>query len=169
MTRGGRAGAWAVGLLAAIGIVWLLLPSEEDRIRQRLDDLAATASVEAGESPLIRAARATRLANHFTEDARVDLGGPFELLQGRDALTALAAGLRLPQGGIAVEVLDTAVRVDGSATGATASMTAQVSTRATARDALLEAREVAVRLLKVDGEWLVDDMRAVDPIERPPL
>ena len=158
-----------VGLIAATGIGWVLLPSEEDRIRRQLDDLAETASVEAGESPLIRTARAARIANHFTQHAHVDLGGPFEPLQGRAALTALVVGLRLPQEGIAVEILDTAVRVDGSSTGATASMTAQVSTRATARDALLEAREVAVRLRKVDGEWLVDDMRAVDTIERPPL
>lgn len=168
MTRGIRNVIGVVGLVVATGIGWVLLPSEEDRIRWQLDDLAETVSVEAGELLVIRRARAVRIANYFTEYARVDLGWSFEPLQGREAVTAVAAEFRLPLEGIKVTILDTSIRVDGSSTGAIAAMTAQVSTRAVARDAALEVREVAVRLRKVNGEWLVDDMRAVDADRRPP-
>jgi hypothetical protein len=44
-------------------------------------------------------------------------------------------------------------------------MTAQATTFSSAGEEQIDAREFAVRLRKVDGEWLIDDVRVVG---RPP-
>ena len=165
MARSTRIVAAIVGLAVAALVVRSLLPSEEARIRRQFQQLAETASVEAGETALIRAARAARLGAYFTDQAGVDLGGTYEAIQGRDAVTALAAALRLPESGLVVEILDTEVTVDAESSQAAASMTAQATTFSSAGEEQFDAREFVVRLRKVDGEWLIDEMRAVG---RPP-
>ena len=165
MARPTRIIAWILSLVVAALVLRAWLPSEEARIRRQFEQLAETASVEAGETALIRAARAARLGTYFTERARVALGGSYAEIEGRDAVTGLAAGLRLPQTGVVVEVLDTEVTVEADSSRAAASMTAQATTISSAGEEQFEAREFAVRLLKVDGEWLIDEMRAVG---RPP-
>ena len=152
-----------LGVVAVAGIVWLMLPSEEERILQQIENLAEAASIEAGESALIRAARGARLAGHFTERARVDLGRPFQVLEGRAALTALATALRVPPDGIAVAILDATVNFERRLMVATGSMTARAASQSIAGEELFGVRTFTLTLRHVDGEWLIDDMRAVDP------
>jgi hypothetical protein len=144
--------------------VWFLALGEEARVRRQLDPLAETASVEPGESALIRAARATRVARYFTEHARLDLGEPYRPIEGRDALMGLASAIRLPPGGILVEIKTAALTLDEAAKRATVEMTAEVESASSSSgggERLLDGREFLVRLVMVDGEWLIEEMRAI--------
>ena len=156
-----RSVVWGAAVLAAGLAVWLLAPSEETGVRRQLDSLAETASVEPGETALIRAARAARVALHFTELTRLDLGEPYQPIEGRDALTGLAAAMRLPTGGVMVEIASADVTLDDAGTRATVEMTAEVESATAAGDRLLDGREFLVRLVKVDGEWLIEEMQAL--------
>ena len=154
----------AVVLVAGLA-VWVLAPSEEGRVRRQLDALAESASVEPGESALIRAARAARVGSYFTDQVRLDLGEPYRPVAGRDALTGLAAAIRLPTGGIRVEIARADVTLDETGSRATVEMTAEVeSSSSGGGERMLDGRDFLVRFVKVDGEWLIEELRAIQVV-----
>ena len=116
-----------LGLVAVAGIAWTVpRPTEEDRIVRRLEQLAEAASLQPDESPIVRAARGAQIGAFFTEDARVDLGTPFQAVDGRDALVGLvAAALRLSAESITVTLTDLSVRFDRRLLLATGTFTAR--------------------------------------------
>ncbi|HIF22821.1 MAG: hypothetical protein ABGY72_08190 [bacterium] len=50
--------------------------SDEERVRRQLDEIAQTVSIDAGETQMIRQARATRLAMYLAPDVDFDVGAP---------------------------------------------------------------------------------------------
>ncbi len=150
--------AVVVGVVAIAGIAWTVLrPTEEDRIVRRLEQLAEAASLQPGESPLVRAARGARIAGYFIDDAHVELGPPFETVDDRNALLGLSTALRLLDDGVTVMLADVIVRFDRRLLLATGTLTA----RATSPDGqeILGIRTYEVGLRQVEGEWLIHDLR----------
>lgn len=173
MIRFARLGTCPTVVVALGGAVlgwalWTWWPSEARRIRRRLDELAETASVPAGESALARLARAAQIGRFFTEDLVIDLGPPYPPLRGRGALVGLASRLEPPPGGAQVAFTDVAVTVapDGATATATLTATGSVVDRVT-RDTIVEARALQVGLRQLDGEWLIAAVKAVSPIVGP--
>ncbi len=168
MTRAARLG---VGLVAAVLLVWVGFgwwSSEVRQIRRRLDALAETASVGGGDTSLVRLAKAARLAGYFTEDITIDLGSPSTVIRGRDTLMAMAARIRVSPEGLRIELVDVQITVDAEGARATASMTVQGSGIAFATgDQMIDAREMEMTLVKLDGEWLIQGVSAVSAIRRP--
>ncbi len=168
MTRAAQLG---VGLVAAVLLVWLglgWLSSEARQIRRRLDALAETASVRVGDTNLVRLAKAARLAAYFTEDITIDLGSPPTVIRGRDTLMAVAARTQVSPEGLRIELVDVQITVDAEGARATASMTVQGSGIDFATgDQMIDAREIEMTLVKLDGEWLIQGVSAVSAIRRP--
>ena len=135
--------------------------SDEDRIRRRLENLAQTVSVEDRETPMIRQARATRLATYLTPDANVDVGAPFAPVAGRDAVRRAAAAVRVPAGGVVVQFDEVRVTVDTRTRHAVATAIATVSTGAAVGGELLQARELSIVFSEIGGEWLIERVRLV--------
>ena len=158
-----EAGVWyraaaVLGVVAVAGLGWVLLrPTEEDRIVRRLEQLAQDASLETGESPLVRAARGARIAGYFTDDAHVELGPPFEVVDDRDALVGLTTALRLLDDGVTVTLADVTVRFDVRLLLATGALTARATT--SGGQEILGIRAYEVGLRQVEGEWLIHDLR----------
>ena len=91
----------------------ILFPSPEKVIQKKMSSLAATATVSAKDSNLIRAAKAANLVDYFTTDAEIILNAP-ELpnrtLSGREEIreTALAGLANVKT--LNVQFLDVTVR-----------------------------------------------------------
>lgn len=153
--------------LAVAAATWAYWPGEEQRIRSRLEDLAATATERGGEG-LGQMAHAAKLAAFFTADVVVDLGPPYPEIRGRESLVALAAKVTMPGDDFAVTFEHVVVTLDPGATSATARLTAVVSGHGPRqRDDTVDARELEVDLLKQDGEWQLDRVASVEAIRRP--
>ena len=168
MTRAAQLG---VGLVAAVLFVWLgfgWLSSEVRQLSRRLDALAETASVGSGETNLVRMAKAARLAGYFTEDITIDLGSPSTVIRGRDTLMTMAVRTPVSPEGLRIELVDVQITVDAEGARAIASMTVQGSGIDFATgDQMIDAREIEMTLVKVDGEWLIQRVNAVSAIRRP--
>ena len=166
-----RAVQIGTGLLAAILLVWGVrawVPSEERQIQRQLDALAEAASFEAGEPNLVRMANAARIGGYFTEDATIDLGPPLTAIHGREAIRAIAARVQVPAEGVEIDFVDIQIAVASEGTRATVSMTVTGSGLDLATgDRVIDARELDVRLRKVENEWLIWKVEAVSAIERP--
>ena len=159
----GEVGVWyraaaVLGVVAVAGIAWTVLrPTEEDRIVRRLAQLAEDASLQPGESPLVRAARGARIAGYFTDDAHVELGPPFEAVDDRGALVGLTTALRLLDEGVTVTLGDVTVRFDRRLLLATGALTARATS--SGGQEILGIRAYEVGLRQVEGEWLIHDLR----------
>ncbi len=147
-----------LGVVAVAGIAWTVLrPTEEDRIVRRLEQLAQDASLQTGESPLVRAARGARIAGYFTDDAHVELGPPFEAVDDRDGLVGLTTALRLLDDGVTVTLADVSVRFDIRLLLATGTLTARATSPGGQEMLGIRAYEVGLR--QIEGEWLIHDLR----------
>lgn len=157
--------------MAAVLFVWVSfgwLSSEARQIHRRLDALAETASVGGGETNLVRMAKAARLAGYFTEDITIDLGSPSTVIRGRDALMAMAARTQVSAEGLRIELVDVQITVGAEGARATASMTVQGSGIDFATgDQMIDAREIEMTLVRLEGEWLIQGVSAISAIRRP--
>ena len=146
-------------LLAAVSTA--CARSDEDRIGRLLEELAQTVSVEAGDTPMIRQARATRLTTYLTVDAHVDIGAPFSPVVGRDAVSRVVAAVRVPAGGVTIEFTQVRVTVDTQTRRAVVIATASVMAGAAVGGELLQTRELDMVFSEIGGEWLLDRVRLV--------
>ncbi len=109
--------------------------------------------------------RAARIGSYLTEDVTLDLGDGSAPVQGRDTVMGMAA--RLQSGGSAFTVAfeDVTIAVTGSAADVT--LTATVTHPGTDRsEPSIDARELDVGMRKVDGEWLIARVTAVEPLTK---
>jgi len=160
-----RVAAW----LSTVGVMssCMLLPGEERKIARRLDELAEAASVNADESPVIRAAGGARIGRYFTEHAVIQMDADAEPIQGRDTVVALASQARAAAADLKVRFTDVEIRVPDSGT-ATAHLTLIVSGRSQvdAGDST-DGRELALTLQKIDGDWLISRAETLRTLQRP--
>ena len=164
MTRATLLLAALVAAVAAVGaVVWLALPGAEDEILVPLRELARAAAVDAGEPQPMGAERGARLAAFFTAEAAVDLGPPFAPVAGRAALSAAAAVLRVPAGGLRIALRDAEASVDRRLLLANATVTAQATPAG--NGGAMGERTYAVALRQRDGAWLIHDVRPADSPE----
>ncbi len=136
-------------------------PNEEQRIRRRLDDLAATVSIPAQASPARTLLALNKLKGFFAPNVTVDVDTPFEgrhAFEDRDELMQAAAAAWTNLRDVKVEFLDINVKLGPSNDAATAELTARVA-RPGNRDAMVQ--EFRLTLGKQDGEWLITRAESV--------
>jgi ketosteroid isomerase-like protein len=161
-------GVLAILLAAGGWLAWkTLFPSDEQRIRARLDDIAEAVNARSDGDGLNRLADAARLASFFTEDVAIDPGPPHAPIRGREAVVATASSAGRAAGGVELSFVDVQVAV-GDAGAATAHMTLQLTwTNAQTRERTIDAREIALTLREVEREWRVARVSPVQTLERP--
>jgi hypothetical protein len=166
---GRAATAAGLGGVAALAI-WLWWPGEERRIRAHLTELAEAASVPAAETDLARVARLGVLARGVAADVEFSPGGRRSSVTGRKALLGIAAQLSR-RGPVEFRLADVDVEVDDTGLTATVSATVLVWRPPGSREleALqgFEGQEVRVRLVTIDGQWLVRGAAVIDAVEHP--
>ena len=160
---------WFIAAVAAIAVAaaWLLWPSEENRIRQRLESLADRLSLPAAEEGLARITRAATVRNYFTADVAIEFPAELGLAaSGRDEVAALVARAPVPPGGIEVEIVSADIRLGGDSTSADARIETRVVARDTSEDAsILDARMIALTLIRGENDWLISHARIMPPDE----
>jgi len=161
VTRWGVGGVLVAVAAAALFFLW---PSEERQVRKRLEALAESAGVPAGETDLARLARARRIRAGLRQDVRIVFEeAAWPAIDGRDAVAALIAR-PWPQSskGLRVELDDLVIELGGDRTTADARFKARIlSPDPAAEPIVLDGRMVSATLLRVDGEWLVVSARVL--------
>jgi ketosteroid isomerase-like protein len=170
LTKGANVVRLLLALFAVVG-AWLawktLFPSEEQRIRARLDQIVATVNAQSTDG-LDKLADAARLASFFTEDVTIDPGTPYPTLRGRDAIVGAAAAAGRASGGFELSFADVQVAVGDGGDTATAHLTLTLTwTNVQTGAPTIDAREVEIALRKEGGEWRVAGATPVETLRRP--
>ena len=152
-----------LGILITAGVwLWtLVFPSPEKVVRKRLAQVAAEASFNSGENPLVIAARSENLASRFSTNVEVNLNAPgFEPLQfsGRAEITQAAAGARTRLSSLKVEFPDASVTVAPDRQSAVADVAVKVQA-AGEKDSTVQ--EVKFTFQKIGGDWLITRVESV--------
>jgi SnoaL-like domain len=154
-----------VGLLA--GATWFLTrPDDEGApIRQRLQSLAdaVNRSTMDGAGPQ---ARAKELAAYFTEDVDVELGGGAAPIRGRETLMGMAERLQPRTAMFKLKLEDVTVAMSPGGDAADVHLAAEFIRRSmTSGEESLDAREFTISMRRVDNEWLIARVTAIDTLK----
>jgi ketosteroid isomerase-like protein len=159
MTRKVAIGLSVVVAAAALFFLW---PSEERRVRERLEALAEAVSMPATETDLERLARAQRVRGWMREDVRVVFEqAEWPPIEGRDALAAVVARRWGPASArVKVDLEDLTISLAPDGASAVARFKARVvSLEQPDEPATLDGRMVSVSLQRAEGEWVVASAR----------
>jgi len=149
--------------LLALG-VWLwfvLFPSPEKIIRQRLTKLAHTASFSSGESDLARLAAAQSLAGYFATNVEINLDVPGRLqhrLLGRDEIQQAALGARESLASLKITFPDLNVTVAPDKQSAVVDVTV-VANAAGQSDSFVQQMKFTFQ--KTEDGWLISRVETV--------
>jgi ketosteroid isomerase-like protein len=150
-------------LLAAGAAVYLLLPSEERKIRKQMAGLAEALSVPAGEGDIPRLARAQRVRRELAEDVTIRFEQEhWPPIEGRDTVAGLVAR-PWPQtsDGLRIELHDVVVELNGDLADVRFRVRVLVDS-ASSEPATLDGRLVALTLRRGESGWLVASARIMD-------
>jgi hypothetical protein len=137
------------------------VPNDVSDVHRRLDAFAAEFNKSTADT-LATVAHAARIGTYFTDDVVVELGEGAPPIRGRQTLIAMATRLQPRTSAFSLELVDQNVTISTPST-ADVSVTAAFRRRgrASGEDAV-EARELALKMVKVGGEWLVREVKSVD-------
>ena len=146
-------------LAAAAGLgFWLwtvLFPSPEKVVLNKIANLAATATVSAGDGNITRATKVSDLNSYFSTDAEIsydvtEFGA--HTLSGRDELREIAAGAFTQLSAVNVQFFDATARVGADKQSAEVTCTARVSV-GDGKD--FGIQELRIQFKKIDGDWRI--------------
>jgi hypothetical protein len=152
-------------LLAAVVLgvgAWRLWSPDDRRdVHRRLNAFEAEFN-ESTAAGLATIAHAARIGTYFTDDVVVELGEGVPPIRGRETLTAMAARLQPRTGAFTLDLVDQNVTISSPST-ADVSLTAAFRRRGrvSGEDAV-EAQELALRMVKIGGHWLVSEVKSVE-------
>lgn len=161
-----RAASWAFAVAALVAVAWgayLFWPSDERKVRGRLDALAEVLN-ERPRDGLGMVAQTAQLTTFFTEDVILEPGGRAGAIRGRERLLALAS--RAPAvREFEIDFVDVSVEVTGET--AASRMTATLTSRPDpAESESVDAREIDVQWRRED-DWRIARITLIDPLQRP--
>ncbi len=151
-----------VAAIAAAGLwgwrAWF--PSPEKAIRQRLGELARTASFGRNEGALARMLNCDKLAGFFADDAEVklELGNHVEKLSGREKLRDAAMSARLAFASLKVDFHDMNIVVGADRQSAEVDLTA-VGKVPGEQDP--QVCELKFLLKRIGGDWMIRRVETV--------
>lgn len=151
-SRAVLAAAAALGL-ALIGYAIFSRQTDEERIREVLNEIEDAVDFEAPPNPLAHAANVRgRFADLVSPDVVVDVPERGMVARGRDDLVRLAVA-----GTARLQRFDVAFTVDElNVIGESANASVEVATEATAgSDPRLSTRRADLQFVKADGDWLL--------------
>lgn len=162
-----RAIVLAIVVAIVAYVAWTMWPSEEGRIRARLDELAGAVSFgpETRGSDVARLARIAGLRRFFAPDLYVDVGDPYPPIEGRDALLGMVAKGGLPPRDVTVRFVDVHVTLDPDEAQATAYLTAEASSQTDDGAREIDARELELTLQKMNDEWVVTRVQVLRTLQ----
>lgn len=154
----------ALAILAGAAAVYVwqqAFPSEERRIKRQLDAIEDAANSLSAD--LAGAAVAARLSMYFTEDVTIDPGGGIEPVRGRQTILALARTVESRgETRLALKDADVTLAPDGASAAVTATVT--IARNVGSGKESLDARELALTMVKRESNWLISHVTAIDTL-----
>ena len=156
---------WLGGLVAlAIGALWWLIPSEEERIQQVLEQARASVSSEGKPADgLALLARVSQLTQCLTRDVEIQVdvfGGLSGNLNGVDEVRAAAAGMAQQFPGLKVRLSEIQIS-ELMPTSARATLVAAIDTGSRNGQT---AQEFELRFRKWEGRWYISKVATVQAL-----
>jgi hypothetical protein len=152
-------------LIGYFGYQWWFNPSRA--VKHRLGEIAAALSLSPDESEIARVARLAQLRRYLGEDLHIRVGANPEITS-RDMALAAAGAWRPPPGSGDVHFADVQVFIE-SDTNAHAYLSVELtSIDRESGQAVIDARDAGVDLVKRDGEWVVTKVESKDPTQARP-
>lgn len=159
---------WSVRILfliilgAAFFWIWhWFFATPEHLVRKKLSELAKAASISPNEAPLVKLARARRVANLFSSDAQVIVDIPGRSVQtfnGREEVQQAALGARALLNTLKVEFVDVTVAVGSDKNSAVAHLTATASLPG---EKIPEVQELELGFTNMDHAWLINRVQTI--------
>jgi SnoaL-like protein len=155
-----------VALALAAVLIWLWvwqpwLPRDERQIRRRLHAFAADFN-ESTTDGLGTVARAARFGSYFTDDVVIEFGQGTPPVHGRETVMGMATRLQPRTAAFTLQLLDVNIVVSSPA-AAEVNVTAAFRRRSLATgEESIEAQELRLAMVKVDGDWRVSRVTAVE-------
>ncbi|HEY7499972.1 MAG TPA: nuclear transport factor 2 family protein [Vicinamibacterales bacterium] len=157
----------AAALAALAAAAWYITqtPDEGDPIRKRLQAFAYEVNNSTVDG-LGTEARAAKLGAFFTEDAEVDLGRGAAPIKGRETLIGMAGRLQPRTSAFSLRFEDITVAMAPGGQAADVHLTAEFIRRSiTTGDQSLDAREFTIDMRRVENEWRMHRVTAVDTLK----
>ncbi|MFQ5881508.1 MAG: nuclear transport factor 2 family protein [Candidatus Methylomirabilales bacterium] len=153
----------AAAVLGLLIVVWFVFQkNEDDRIRQRLNELAHVVSTMKQKKDTARLIHIATLKQFFTEDVTVEIHPDIQKVKGRDTLLKMAHIALERATSLTVAFKDTSVDHDDGVQHARVNTTVVVTGVHSREAKSVDAQELEIDLVKAEGEWLI---KAVRPVE----
>ncbi len=152
--------------LLALGVwLWTIaFPSPEKIIRKDLTTLADHASFSATDNGILKIAHAQNIADFFNTNIVITIDVPGhdqQTMTGRDQITQAAIVSRQQFTSLDIKFPDIVITVAPDKTSATADVTAEVTISGNADKVV---QEMKFTFQKVDGDWLISEIKTVSPV-----
>jgi len=156
-------------VLIGILVVLYLIPSEEKKVRKQFDLLSQYVTKEPGEDLFSMANRIKNIGRLFTESCEFKIeGDPFYSFSGkytREEVSGYALRGRSYFSALSLKFYDLKVEFPEKGT-AKVNLTARLTGKSTAREAVDETRELQCILMKIDKGWLFSSLEVVEVLKR---
>jgi len=152
----------SLAVLVLAVVAWRYwMPDDKRDVRRRLNAFAAEFN-ETTAAGVATIAHAARIGTYFTEDVVIELGDGAPPIRGRQTLIAMATRLQPRTSAFTLELLDQNVTIPSPST-ADVSVTAAFRRRGpVAGEDAVEARELALKMVKTGRDWRVSEVKAVE-------
>jgi hypothetical protein len=156
-----------LALAAGLGFwLWtILFPSPEKVVLKKVADLAATATIKAGDGNIKRATKVSNLIGYFSTDVEIvfDISGVgARTLSGRDELRETAAGAFTQLSSVNVQFFDATAKVTADKQSAVVTCTARVSV-GDGKD--FGIQELRFQFKKIDSDWRITRAETVKTLK----
>ena len=163
-------GYFLLAVIAGLVVLLILRDSEAEKILRQLENIRALTEVNAPESTIVQAGKASRISQAFSEQTRYDLTNlghgiikidsrqelTGKILRGRAALASLELALDHPL--VHIDGNQARVELQGSATGSSRNAEGQ----------FLDIHRLEVMLEKNPDGWLITGARHISDERQPP-
>lgn len=154
-----------VGVGGWYGWHWLFL-SDEAEIEAVLDRIAESVQAADDEGAIGGLARAALLGRELAPNVTIDAGPPFQRLTGRESIIATAARLRGAVRNLEIHFPDIAIDVAPDRQSAAALVTAEARFVEPGAGRGVNARELEIGFVRLNGDWVIATVSLVRPLER---
>lgn len=160
-----RATRAAVAAIICLTLTACWSRDERAVIRQRLDAFADAVNKGGGSGLAGAAAHAISLAEFFTNDVVITLGGGSAPIEGRDMLISMATRLQPRTSEYRLEFEDVNVALGPDGESADVDLTAKFIRRAAGARQSMDAREFKLQMRRDDGEWKIASVEAIQTLK----
>lgn len=158
--------AIAVAVLGVVIVAWFVFhKNEDDRIRQRLHELAHVVSTTKEKRDTARLVHIAGLKQFFTQGVTVEINSETRKVKGRDNLLKMAHFALQQETGLTVAFKDISVSYNDGTPHAMVNTTVFVTGVRSQRARSVNAQELEMDFVKAEGEWVIQAVRPVKAME----